>query len=199
LHDERFRDANRMQTILAGRIGTQERTERLMAQLRERGVALGDMQAFYLTPPGQRAQFPIGGDEYADRDAKAATKGQASGAAVGAGAGLIAGGLAAAALPPLAPVLLAGITGVGALAGSVAGAVGTSHSKEESERSGDPQPQARHGGLMIAVRVTPQTESAALEALRAAQVDDIERTTGEWRDGQWVDFDPKGPPDRIEE
>lgn len=183
-----------MQTILAGRIETQERAERVMAELRERGVALGDMQAFYLTPPGQRAHFPIGGDEYADRDARESHKGQAKGAAAGAAAGLVAGGLAAAAIPPLAPVLLAGVTGVGALAGSVAGAVSSGKSKEESDQSEDPQPQARRGGLMLAVRVTSTTEAAVREVLDDAGVRDIERATGEWRDGQWVDFDPTEPP-----
>jgi hypothetical protein len=185
-----------MQTILSGRVETQECAERVMAELRERGVALGDMQAFYLTPPGQRANFPIGGDEYADHDAKEAHNGQAKGAAVGSVAGLVAGGLAAAAIPPLAPVLLAGITGVGALAGSVAGAVSSGRSKEESERSDDPQPQARRGGLMLAVRVTPQSEPIVREVLDDAGVGDIERATGEWRDGQWVDFEPTEPSQR---
>ena len=187
-----------MQTILAGRVDTQQRAEQLIAQLSERGVALGDMQAFYLPPPGQRARFAIGGDEYADRDAKEAPKGQAKGAAIGAAAGLVAGGLAAAAIPPLAPVILAGVTGVGALAGTVAGAVSSSKSQEESDRTDDPQPQARRGGLMVAVRVTPQTEPAVLDAFQAAEVQDIERARGEWRDGQWVDFDPSHQPDRID-
>lgn len=188
-----------MQTIIAGLVETQQRAERLIEQLRGLGVAAGDMQAFYLPPPGQRANYPVGGDEYADRDAKDAQKGQAAGAAIGSVAGLVAGGLAAAAIPPLAPALLAGVTGVGALTGGIAGAVSSTRSKEESERSDDPQPQQRRGGLMLAVRVTPDTEDAVLDTLGEAGVKDIERACGEWRDGQWVDFDPKAKPNKVEE
>lgn len=187
-----------MQTILAGHIDTHEHAQQLMARLRERGIALGDMQAFYVNPPGQHGDFPIGGDEYADRDAKEAPKGQAKGAAIGAAAGLAAGGVAAAVAPPLAPVIIAGVTGVGALAGSVAGAVSAGKSPEESAQSADPQPQLHEGGLMIAVRATPQTEAAIVETMRAAGVRDLERATGEWRDGHWVDFDPKRPARKID-
>lgn len=184
-----------MQTIVAGRLETQERAEQLMATLREHGVALSDMQAFFLPPPGQRAQFPIGGDEYADSDAEAAPRGQARGAALGAAAGLVAGGLAAAAIPPLAPALLAGVTGVGALAGSVAGAVSGTKPAEESVE----EEQARAGGLMVAVRVSPDTDAAVLEAFRAAGAEDVERATGEWRDGRWVDFDPLESPHKVDD
>jgi phage tail tape-measure protein len=187
-----------MQTILAGHVHTQERAQQVMSQLRERGIALGDMQAFYVTPPGQHGQFPIGGDEYADRDAKDAHRGQLKGAAIGSVAGLAAGGIAAAVVPPLAPVIIAGVTGVGALAGSVAGAGAAAQSKEESDRSDDPQPQLHEGGLMIAVRATPDTEVAIVETLRAAGVTDIERARGSWRDGHWVDFDPKKPAQKLD-
>ena len=185
-----------MQTILAGRIDTQERAQQLLAKLRERGVALSDMQTYYLTPPGQHAQFPIGGDQYADADTKDAPKTQAKGAAVGAAAGLVAGGVAALVVPPLAPVIIAGVTGVGALAGSVAGAVSGMDSAEESEQDGSPE--SREGGLMVAVRVTPTTESAVRETLEAAGAEDIERASGEWRNGHWADLNPTEPPQLID-
>ena len=186
-----------MQTIIAGRIPTHERAQALMAKLRERGVALSDMQAYYLTPPGQHGQFPIGGDEYADSGTKDAPQNQAAGAAMGAAAGLVAGGIAAALVPPLAPVIIAGVTGVGALAGSVAGAVSGTESAEESKQ--EPAARSREGGLMVAVRVTPTTESAVLETLEAAGAKDIERATGQWRDGHWVDLNPTQAPQRIDE
>jgi hypothetical protein len=187
-----------MQTILAGRIETQERADRLMAQLRERGVALADMQAFYVNQPGQHAQFPIGGDEYADEAAQDAHKGQAAGAAVGAAAGLVAGGVAAVAVPPLAPVIVAGVTGVGALAGSIAGAVSAAKEPHEmGQTPADQQTHAQQGGLMLAVRATPDTEDAIVEAMRAAGIEHVERTRGQWRDGHWVDFDPSQPPESV--
>ena len=188
-----------MQTIIAGRVRTQQRADQLMAQLRERGVALADMQAFYVNQPGQHAQFPIGGDQYSDEATEDAPKGQAAGAAMGAAAGLVAGGIAAVAVPPLAPVIIAGVTGVGALAGSIAGAVSASKGPEEMGHTEAEEDTHDHqGGLMLAVRVTPGTEDAVMEAMRTAGVENVERTHGEWRDGHWVDFDPTRPPDSIE-
>jgi hypothetical protein len=191
-----------MQKIIAGRVETQQRAEELMATLRERGVAMSDMQAFYLTSPGQRAQFPIGGDQYADPDAEGAPQRQAKGVALGAAAGLAVGGIAAAAVPPLAPVIIAGVTGVGALAGSVAGAVsGTEPASEPSEddESRGEEEHGRQGGMMVAVRVTPATETAVVEAFEASGAEAIERATGKWRDGRWVDFDPLEAPDKIDQ
>lgn len=188
-----------MQTILAGRVETQERADQLMAQLRDRGVALADMQAFYVNQPGQHARFPIGGDEHADEAAKDAPKGQAAGAAMGAAAGLVVGGVAAAAVPPLAPVIIAGVTGVGALAGSIAGAVSASKGPDEmGQTAAEQQTHAHQGGLMVAVRVTPGTEEDVIAAMRGAGIDNIERARGEWRDGHWVDFDPVQAPEKIE-
>jgi hypothetical protein len=189
-----------MQKIIAGRVETQERAEELLAMLRERGVAMSDMYAFYLTSPGQRAQFPIGGDQYSDPDAEGAPQRQAKGIALGAAAGLAVGGIAAVAVPPLAPVIIAGVTGVGALAGSVAGAVsGTDHASRPSrdDDSRGAEEHSRQGGMMVAVRVTPTTETAVVEAFEASGADAIERATGKWRDGRWVDFDPMEAPDKI--
>jgi hypothetical protein len=57
---------------------------------------------------------------------------------------------------------------------------------------------AHQGGLMLAVRATPDTEEAIVEAMRAAGIEHVERTRGEWRDGHWADFDPKQQPDSVE-
>jgi hypothetical protein len=168
----------------------------VIESLREHGVAVSDLQAFYVTMPGQHAQHAIGGDRYADPLAQEAPKGQAAGAGIGAVAGLVAGGLAATAVPPLALAIVAGVTGVGALAGSIAGAVTSSKSKEEAGYAD--QPAVRRGGMMVAVRVTPQNESEVVELLRAGGATDIERARGEWRDGHWVDFDPTEPPRKVE-
>ena len=184
-----------MQTILASRVDTQERADQLILELRERGIAPADMQAFYVTPPGQHAQFPIGGDQYADPAAEGASAGQAKGAALGAAAGLAVGGVAAAIVPPLAPAILAGVTGAGALAGSVAGAVSATDEAPDEASAEHDEPQAtRHAGMMVAVRVTPDTEAIVMDAMKGAGAQDIERATGEWREGHWVDFDPAAPP-----
>jgi hypothetical protein len=125
---------------------------------------------------------------------------------LGAVAGLAAGGVAAVAVPPLAPVLAVALTGVGAHVGGMAGALSSTRDpreqkpegSEEADESGPPQStDIRRGGMMLAVRVTEQTETTVIEAMRAAEVQDIERARGRWQDGGWVDFDPVSKPNKI--
>jgi hypothetical protein len=49
---------------------------------------------------------------------------------------------------------------------------------------------------MVAVRVD-SNENDALEVLRTHGARDIERTSGEWRDGAWIDFDPRRTSQRV--
>ena len=54
--------------------------------------------------------------------------------------------------------------------------------------------EGRHAGVLVAVQVTPETQDVATRTLRAAGGIDLEKAQGEWRDGEWVDFDPLKPP-----
>lgn len=192
-----------MATIIAGRVETQQRADDLMAKLQSQGVGAGDMQAFYVNPPGQHGTYPIGGDVYADTGMQETSVGQASGIAAGAAAGLAAGAIAGAAIPPLAPVLAVAMAGVGAYAGSMAGAMAATRTPEEEKRETEtttPDEDAydtRRGGMMLAVRVGAANENMVLDVLQAAAVEDIERAEGDWQDGEWVDFDPLQPPHKI--
>lgn len=192
-----------MATIIAARVETQQRADELMAQLRSRGIAIGDMQAFYVNPPGQHGTYPIGGDVDADTGTEESRLGQASGVAAGAAAGLAAGAVAGAAIPPLAPIIAVALAGVGAHVGGMAGALAstrTSHEeKHETERK-TPDSDAvdmRRGGMTLAVRVDRGNEKSVIDVLKAAAVEDLERAEGVWQDGQWVDFDPLSPPHKI--
>ena len=49
---------------------------------------------------------------------------------------------------------------------------------------------------MVVVRVQ-LNEGAALDVLRANGALDIERASGEWSDGAWIDFDPRRTPQRV--
>jgi hypothetical protein len=182
-------------TILFGRIGTQERADSAVAELRERGIAADNISTFYLNAPGQHARYAIGGDRHTDEQAEPAPRGQVAGAAIGAVAGLAVGAAAATVAPPLAPAIVAGVTGVGALAGSVAGAVAAT---DHDDAASDDGSATRRGGLVVAVRVTPESETIVADALRNAGAEDLERTSGEWRDGHWADFDPLQPPQPLE-
>lgn len=194
-----------MHTIIAGRIGTLDRADQVRQMLLEHGIAHDDIQCFYVNPPGQHDLTPIGGDVDRDPGVAKASAGQAVGAAAGATAGLVAGAVAASVVAPLvAPALLVGLTGVGAHVGGLAGAVSSGRDGEDEERAtetSNPGPDARdtrRGGLMVAVRVSPATESLVIDVLRASDAGDIERAQGQWRDGGWADFDPRLPPRKID-
>ena len=193
-----------MATIIASRVETQQRADELMAQLASRGIAADDMQAFYVNPPGQHGTYPIGGDMNADTGTEESSLGQASGVAAGAAAGLAAGAIAGAAIPPLAPIIAVAMAGVGAHVGGMAGALASTRTsakeKQETEKTSTPDADAvdmRRGGMTLAVRVDPQNEGTVIDLLAAAAVEDLERAQGEWRDGEWVDFDPLAPPNKI--
>jgi hypothetical protein len=185
-----------MATILAARVETQTEAERLVTALRTAGIAPADVTSFYLNPPGRHAEYPIGGDAHHDEGTKHSGKTAAAGAAVGGVAGAVLGTAVAAATDPgLAAVAGLGGAGVGAYAGSLAGGL-------SGARAGDPrkssveEPVERAAGVIVAVRVD-STENDVLEVLRAHGGRDIERTTGEWRDGTWIDFDPRRSLQRV--
>ena len=192
-----------MATIIAGRVQTQQRADDVMAELQSRGIAAHDMQAFYVNPPGQHGAYPIGGDVDADTGTEEASIGQASGIAAGAAAGLAAGAVAGAAIPPLAPILAVALAGVGAHVGGMAGALASTRPAEEEKQETEtrkPDADASHmrrGGMTLAVRVDSFNERTVIEALTAAAAEDLERAQGEWQDGQWVDFDPLKPVQKI--
>ncbi|MBC8118266.1 MAG: hypothetical protein H7X75_01650 [Burkholderiaceae bacterium] len=193
-----------MATIIAGRVQTQQRAQDLMEQLQARGVAASDMQAFYVNPPGQHDLHPVGGDVDADSGTQQSGAGQAAGVAAGAAAGLAAGAVVGAVMPPLAPILAVAMAGVGAHVGGMAGALTATRPSDEEKRETEtstPDRDAvdmRRGGMTLAVRVDPAMENTVIDLLRGHAVEDIERADGEWRDGQWVDFDPLKPPRKID-
>lgn len=192
-----------MATIIAARVQTQQRAQDLMAQLQSRGIAVADMQAFYVNPPGQHDLLPIGGDVDADTGTQESSVGQAAGVAAGAAAGLAAGAIAGAAIPPLAPILAVAMAGVGAHVGGMAGALSSTRTSDEEKQETEtatPDKDAvdmRRGGMTLAVRVDPANEKTVVDLLNAAAVEDLECAQGEWQDGQWVDFDPLKPPHKI--
>src|SRR5260363_256311 len=80
--------------IVSGRFSTFRAAERVARKFLSQGFTRQDISVFFTTPPGQHAQYPIGGDQYADGGARLG----AGGAASWVGAGAIIGALAGAAL-----------------------------------------------------------------------------------------------------
>jgi hypothetical protein len=182
-----------MARIIAGRLKTEEHAERVMSDLRGRGIADRDMQTFYVGPAGQHAAHPIGGDAASDAGAKqvgfTAVAGAIMGAVVGVVIGVVVAYFFAFALPAAgAVVLVAG--GIGGYVGSLYGGLsGTKNPRKE--RDTEEHPVARRAGAMVAVHVTrPEHEQLAIATLEAHGAVDVERAEGEWSDGEWRDFDP---------
>ncbi|MGZ5093781.1 MAG: hypothetical protein ACXWCY_22400 [Burkholderiales bacterium] len=188
-----------MARIIAGRFDTQAEADRAIDALKAAGFQPDEYTCFYLSPAGQHASYPIGGDAHHDEGTKESGKRAAAVAAVGSVTGLAVGTVTGAALgePGLtaaAAIAGAGIGGyVGALAGGLTGS-----------RSGDPQqatpeePVERAAGMMVAVRTERAgTEAQAVDVLRAAGAIEVERAEGTWREGTWVDFNPTRTPELI--
>jgi len=182
-----------MATIVAGRFETHEPAEQAIQALVAKGFEHADTSEFFVNPPGQHGRIPTGGDQFADAQASKAHVGAGIGATAGGAAGL----LAAAAVPGIGVALAAGIVALGAYTGSFLGTMSKLGDAGDAERL-DASP-GRMGGEMVAVRVlNPEAERTAIDVLRAHGAQDIERREGEWRNGQWVDFDPVAPPATID-
>ena len=93
------------------------------------------------------------------------------------------------AAPPVSPATAAA---TGAYIGSLAGAM---HGLEDKKGA----PQRRPSGVILSVRIAdPANKSKVIDVLRAKGAADIEQAQGEWRDGDWVDFDPVAVPRLVQ-
>ena len=106
----------------------------------------------------------------------------------------LAAGLAAGAIGLAGgPVTALAAAGVAAYTGSLVGSL--SGADEEKQ----PLPNRRPAGVILAVRIArPGNEEFVIDDLRIFGAEDIEQAEGEWRDGDWVDFNPHQEPRLIE-
>jgi hypothetical protein len=59
-------------------------------------------------------------------------------------------------------------------------------------------PNLRPAGVILAVRIAHATsEKFVVRDLRNGGAEDIEQAEGQWRDGDWVDFNPVQEPRLI--
>ena len=71
-----------MAQILVAQFDDFDAAHAAAADLRALGIAQGDVEIYHLNAPGQHGEFPIGGDEDADRGARKGDEGQVTGAAI---------------------------------------------------------------------------------------------------------------------
>lgn len=177
-----------MSLIVAGRFTTFAQAEAAATRLFDAGIVQEDVTLFFVNPPGQHARFPVGGDEYADRQASRSSVGAGKGGVIGAVLGAAVGvALFSVISAPFVALIVA--AGVGAYIGSLVGAM--THT-----RGGGKVPERQvlhqgHGsGVLVAVHVSPDNQDTVARVLREAGSLEIERAHGRWQHGRWADFDP---------
>src|SRR4051794_623463 len=170
-----------MSTIVAGRFDTQEAATAAIDALERAGFARGDAQSFYVTPRGMRGNVPIVDNEQREVGTSHAGEKAVKGALVGGAVGLAAGvGAAPLAVPgALAAGVIAG-AGVGAYTSSLGGAVTGSGGGRIEEKAERGEPIERGSGMFVAVNADALGSDKAVQALRDAGAQDIERANGEW-------------------
>ncbi|OXJ25652.1 hypothetical protein CFB82_38495 [Burkholderia sp. HI2714] len=175
-----------MAMIVAGRFTTFDEAEGGARHLYERAFGSDDVSIFFLNPAGQHARFPIGGDVYADTAAKPGGRGAMIGAIRGVVIGIVVGLLVYA-----IGVRYWFVPAAAALAGAYLGAFGGALGRMRGEQAEGKGTLAQsESGVILAVRVAPDTVNTAEDVLRATGASSIERVEGDWQDGEWRDFDP---------
>ncbi len=173
-----------MDKIIAGSFDSSVKAGEAAQALLEAGFPSSDVSTYHNNPPGQHGSFPIGGDQDADPESqgaeKAALKAAVVGSVIGAGVGAVVGG-------PIGAVAGAGV-------GAYTGALGGALTKLGDEDTTIP-PSRRPAGIMVAVKLDrDELEDKAIALMRENAAVAIEEAQGEWKDGQWADFDPLAVP-----
>lgn len=182
-----------MARIVAGLFEDQVAAENAIQLLRDRGIERLDVTTFVVNPPGMHHGLPLGGDEPIDSGAREGESGALKGAAVGGAVGMAAGLLATALVGPVA---IAAGAGAGALVGSVAGATHAMGERAEAQSDAG-RITARPGGVMVAVNLGTSDEDMIVRVLQDSGATLVEVDEGEWVGGEWLDFDPVQPPQRV--
>jgi hypothetical protein len=171
-----------MEPIIAGRFETIAKADATATLLTEY-VDVSDICIFYNNPPGQHGVLPAGGDEKMDPGADDAHN---SAMTAGATAGVTAGAIGAFG----GPIVALTAAGVAAYTGSLAGGMHGTKSEEETVEL-----PRRHAGVILAVHVADSNnEDRIVSTLRQEGAEDIEHAHGEWRNGDWADFNPVETP-----
>ncbi len=177
-----------MSLIVAGRFSTFSGAERVVRKFLSQGFARQNISVFFVTPPGQHAQYPIGGDQYADPGARLAARGAARWMGGGAAVGALAGAALYLTLWRYWFIPIACLS-VGTYIGSLIGAL--RRTRQQTARF------AHHGrdtGVMLAAHVTEENAPSAVQILKQSGAADVEKATGIWEEGRWKDFDPCAAP-----
>lgn len=179
-----------MSRIIAGRFDRTVDADAALDALRREGFTHEEVDSFYVSPPGQHAMTPVGGDApHASAGSRFAGAGAMIGALLGGLAGMLIAWLLAREYGALAVLFGAAL---GAYVGSFLGAMNKVRGGRPQEATAE-HPVEPRGGRMIAVCVDRSgMQARALKVLREYGARDLGRAEGVWRNG-WKDFDPRAP------
>jgi len=182
-----------MSRIICGMFDRTLDADAALEEFKREGFQRSEVDAFYVSPPGQHAMTPVGGDSpHSSEGSRTAGIGAGLGAAIGAVVGG-ATGWAVSSAGDLGLVVIPLAAGLGAYIGSFAGSMARVRGGERSSASVE-HPVEPRGGRMIAVNVDRSgTDKKAVEILRRHGARDVRRAEGKWADGSWRDFDPRAP------
>ena len=174
-----------MEQIIAGRFETKSKADAAAATI-VRYVDRSDICIFHNNPPGQHGTMMAAQDQADDAEPEATGESAATTA--------LAAGLTAGAIGMIGgPVTALAAAGVAAYTGSLVGGMSGMHDEEARQL-----PHLRPAGVILAVRIARQSsEKFVVDDLRLGGAADIEHAEGEWRDGDWVDFNPMEEPRLI--
>jgi hypothetical protein len=180
-----------MSRIICGMFDRSVDADTALEDFKREGLQRNEVDAFYVSPPGQHSMTPVGGDAPSSSEgSRNAGVGAGAGAAIGAVLGAAVGWLASGELGMVVIPLGAGL---GAYIGSFAGTMAKVRAGRYDAASVE-HPVEPRGGRMIAVNVDrPGTEKKAIEILKRHGARDVRRAEGEWANGSWRDFDPRAP------
>ena len=174
-----------MEQIIAGRFENKAKADAAAAAI-VRYVDRTDICIFHNNPPGQHGTTTASAVEVINPGLEADDESAVSSAMA---AGLAAGAIGLAG----GPVVALAAAGVAAYTGSLIGAMGGMQDEQSKQL-----PNLRPAGVILAVRIArPGGEKFVIGDLRVAGAEDIESAEGEWRDGDWVDFNPVQEPHLI--
>ncbi len=182
-----------MSRIICGMFDESLRADAALEEFKREGFQRTEVDAFYVSPPGQHAMTAVGGDApHSSEGSRTAGIGAGLGATVGALVGGAAGWIASSA-GDIGLVLIPLGAGLGAYVGSFAGSMSRVRGGRRSAASVE-HPVEPRGGRMIAINVDRSgTDRRAIEILKRHGARDVRRAEGQWADGSWRDFDPRAP------
>jgi len=179
-----------MSRIIAGRFDATVDADAAIETLRREGFSREEIDSFYVSPPGQHAMTPLGGDApHASAGSRFAGFGAIAGALIGGLVGILIGFAIDSRYGAVAVLFAAGL---GAYLGSFLGTMRKVRGGRRNEASVE-HPLEPKAGRMIAVNVDRAgSAERALKVLREFGARDLGRADGTWRNG-WKDFDPRAP------